>query len=66
MTIGVWEESCCDSKRYQIYSLDQEKGLIHFDVTKSIWTSQELHDMADTMKSFAMDADKVLLEKIDK
>jgi hypothetical protein len=62
MTVGVREESRDD---YQIWSLDQEMGLIHFNVHKSTWTTQELHDMAETMKAFAMDADKALLDRID-
>ena len=63
MTIGVWEESCCDNSHYHIYSVND--GLIRFEISKTVWTPSELHDMADTMKAFAMDADKDLLEKID-
>ena len=56
----------CDSSHYHIYTLDRELGAIHFTVSKSIWTPDEIHDMAETLKAFAMDADKALLDRIDK
>jgi hypothetical protein len=66
MTVGVWEDSCCTLDHYNIYAVDGDQGLIRFEISKTVWTSQELHDMAETMKAFAMDADKDLLERIDR